>query len=79
MYPTDFCVIQRTLAVSILLLMTQMPEPPANTFSRPKRKPHLKPGKSINISAEEKARYEALITSQDGNYEQIITYDRRKV
>jgi hypothetical protein len=59
--------------------MTQKPEPPANTFSRPKRKPRLKPGKSINVSAEEKARYEALINSQDTNYEQIITADRRKV
>jgi hypothetical protein len=59
--------------------MTQKPEPPANTFSRPKRRPRLKPGKSISLSAEEKARYEALINSQDGNYEQIITADRRKV
>jgi hypothetical protein len=59
--------------------MTQKPEPPTITFSRPKRKPRLKPGKSINISAEEKARYEALINSQDGNYEQMITADRRKV
>ena len=41
--------------------MTQKPEPPANAFARPKRKPRLKPGKSISISAEEKARYEALI------------------
>ena len=79
MYPTDFCVIKSTLAVSILLFMTQKPEPPANTFSRPKRKPRLKPGKSISITAEEKARYEALINSQDDNYEQIITADRRKV
>ena len=59
--------------------MTQKPEPPANTFSRPKRRPRLKPGKSISLSAEEKARYEALINSQDSNYEQIITADRRKV
>ena len=59
--------------------MTQKSEPPANTFSRPKRKHRLKTGKSINISAEEKARYEALINSQDGNYEQMITADRRKV
>jgi hypothetical protein len=59
--------------------MTQKPEAPSNTFSRPKRKPRLKPGKSINISAEERARYEALINSQDTNYEHIITADRRKV
>ena len=59
--------------------MTQKPEPPANSFARPKRKPRLKPGKSISISVEEKARYEALINSQDGNYELIITADRRKV
>jgi hypothetical protein len=39
----------------------------------------LKPGKSINVSAEEKARYEELINSQDANYEGIIIADRRKV
>lgn len=59
--------------------MTQKSEPPAKIFSRPKRKPRLKPGKTINISAEEKARYEALINSQATNYEQMITADRRKV
>jgi len=59
--------------------MTRKPEPPANAFARPKRKPRLKPGKSISISAEEKARYEALINSQDANYEGIIAVDRHKV
>jgi hypothetical protein len=59
--------------------MTQKSEPPANTFSRPKQKPRLKPGKNINITAEEKARYETMINSQDANYEGIITADRRKV
>ena len=70
---------KRTFAICTVFLMTQKPEPPANTFARPKRKPRLKPGKSISISAEEKARYEALINSQDANYEVIITADRRKV
>jgi hypothetical protein len=72
-------VIKTTSALYILSLITQKPEPPAITFSRPKRKPRLKPGKSINVSAEEKALYEALINSQDANYEGIIIADRRKV
>ncbi len=59
--------------------MTKKPEAPTNTFSRPKRKPRLKPGHSVKISAEEKARYEELINSKDAVYEQTVAADRRKV
>lgn len=43
--------------------MTQKPKQEVNTFARPKRRPRLKPGRSVAVTEEEKARYEALINT----------------
>lgn len=53
-------------------------EPTFEKYARPKKKPRLKPGRSIAVSAEEKARYEALINSKDPAYEKLVPEDRRK-
>ncbi len=59
--------------------MTKQPDQSYEKFQRPKRKPRLKPGKSIKVSAEDKARYEALINKKDQQYEATVSQDRRKV
>jgi hypothetical protein len=58
--------------------MTKTPTQPSNTFARPKKKTRLKPGHSISVSPEERAKYEELIKSKDATYEQIVSADRRK-
>lgn len=53
-------------------------KPTFEKYARPKKKPRLKPGRSIAVSAEEKARYEALIKPKDPAYEKLVPEDRRK-
>ena len=53
-------------------------EPIFEKYARPKKKPRLKPGRSIAVSAEDKARYEALINSKDTAYDKHMPEDRRK-
>ena len=53
-------------------------EPTFEKYARPKKKPRLKPGRSIAVSAEDKARYEAMINSKDTAYEKVMPEDRRK-
>lgn len=59
--------------------MTKTPASPSNTFARPKKKPRLRPGRSISVSAEERAKYEEMIKSKDAAYELTVTADRPKV
>ena len=53
-------------------------EPVFEKYARPKKKPRLKPGRSIALSAEEKAKYEALINSKGNAFERIVPEDRQK-
>ncbi len=55
--------------------MTQTPD----KYQKAKPRPKLKPGRHVAMSAEEKAKYEALVNAADPKYAMLVPQDRRRV
>ena len=55
-----------------------MSQPPEK-FQKAKPRPKLKPARRVVLSAEDKAKYEALVNHDDKKYTMNVPVDRRRV
>ena len=52
---------------------------PPEKFQKAKPRAKLKPARHVVLSAEDKAKYEALVNGNDAKYAMNVPVDRRKV